>query len=33
LWSHHTVLISAALFEIGAKGRIARPVEDLDDVR
>jgi prevent-host-death family protein len=27
----HTVLVSAALFEIVTKGRIARPVEDLDD--
>ena len=27
----HTVLISAALFEIVTKGRIARKVEDLDD--
>jgi prevent-host-death family protein len=27
----HTVLMSAALFEIFAKGRVARPVEDLDD--
>jgi len=27
----HTVLISAALFEIVTKGRIARPVEDLDE--
>jgi prevent-host-death family protein len=28
---HHTVLMSAALFEVFAKGRIARQVEDLDD--
>ena len=27
----HTVLMSAAFFEIVMKGRIARPVEDLDD--
>jgi prevent-host-death family protein len=27
----HTVLISAALFEVMARGRIARPVEALDD--
>ena len=27
----HTVLVSAALFEILVKGRIARRVEDLDD--
>jgi prevent-host-death family protein len=27
----HTVLMSAALFEVLVKGRIARPVEDLDD--
>ena len=27
----HTVLVSAALFEIAIKGRLARPVEDLDD--
>lgn len=27
----HTVLISAALFAVFVKGRIARPVEDLDD--
>jgi hypothetical protein len=27
----HTVLMSAALFEVVMKGRIARPVEDLDD--
>lgn len=27
----HTVLVSAALFEIIVKGRIARLVEDLDD--
>ena len=27
----HTVLLSAALFEVLVKGRIARPVEDLDD--
>ena len=26
----HTVLMSAALFEVFAKGRVARPVEDLD---
>ena len=26
----HTVLMSAALFEVFTKGRIARPVEDLD---
>ena len=26
----HTVLMSAALFEIVTKGRIARPVEELD---
>jgi prevent-host-death family protein len=26
----HTVLMSAALFEVLTKGRIARPVEDLD---
>ena len=27
----HTVLMSAALFEMVMKGRVARPVEDLDD--
>ena len=27
----HTVLMSAALFEVLIRGRIARPVEDLDD--
>ncbi len=27
----HTVLMSAALFEIVTKGRVARKVEDLDD--
>ncbi len=27
----HTVLVSAALFEVLTKGRVARPVEDLDD--
>jgi prevent-host-death family protein len=27
----HTVLVSAALFELVVKGRVARPVEDLDD--
>ncbi len=27
----HSVLISAALFEILTRGRVARPVEDLDD--
>ena len=27
----HTVLMSAGLFESITKGRIARPVEDLDD--
>ncbi len=27
----HTVLMSAALFEVLTKGRVARPVEDLDD--
>ncbi len=27
----HTVLMSAALFEIVMKGRVARKVEDLDD--
>jgi prevent-host-death family protein len=27
----HTVLMSAAIFELMLKGRIARPVEDLDD--
>ena len=27
----HTVLLSAALFEVFTKGRVARPVEDLDD--
>jgi prevent-host-death family protein len=26
----HTVLMSAALFEVFTKGRIARPVEELD---
>jgi prevent-host-death family protein len=26
----HTVLLSAALFEVLVRGRIARPVEDLD---
>ena len=26
----HTVLMSAALFEVLVRGRIARPVEDLD---
>ena len=27
----HTVLVSAAFFEIVTKGRIARPIEDLDE--
>jgi hypothetical protein len=27
----HTVLVSAAFFEMVIKGRVARPVEDLDD--
>lgn len=27
----HTVLMSAALFEVVMKGRVARSVEDLDD--
>ena len=27
----HTVLMSAAVFEVMVKGRVARPVEDLDD--
>lgn len=27
----HTVLMSAAMFEVLIKGRVARPVEDLDD--
>lgn len=27
----HTVLVSAHLFEMMLKGRVARPVEDLDD--
>jgi prevent-host-death family protein len=27
----HTVLMSAALFEVFVKGRVARPVEELDD--
>jgi PHD/YefM family antitoxin component YafN of YafNO toxin-antitoxin module len=27
----HTVLMSAALFEVVMKGRVARPVEELDD--
>lgn len=27
----HTVLVSAAFFELVMKGRVARPVEDLDD--
>jgi PHD/YefM family antitoxin component YafN of YafNO toxin-antitoxin module len=27
----HTVLMSAALFEVVMKGRVARTVEDLDD--
>ncbi len=27
----HTVLMSAAMFEVVMKGRVARPVEDLDD--
>jgi prevent-host-death family protein len=27
----HTVLMSATLFEVFTKGRVARPVEDLDD--
>ncbi len=27
----HTVLVSAAFFEMVVKGRIARPVEELDD--
>ena len=27
----HTVLLSAALFELLATGRVARPVEELDD--
>lgn len=26
----HTVLVSAALFDLVMKGRVARPVEDLD---
>ena len=27
----HTVLVSAAFFEMVTKGRVARPVEELDD--
>lgn len=27
----HTVLVSAAFFELVLRGRVARPVEDLDD--
>jgi len=27
----HTVLVSAAFFEMVMKGRVARPVEDIDD--
>jgi prevent-host-death family protein len=27
----HTVLVSAAFFELLAKGRISRPIEDLDE--
>ncbi len=27
----HTVLMSAAFFEMVMKGRVARPIEDLDD--
>lgn len=27
----HTVLVSAAFFEMVIKGRVARPVEELDD--
>jgi prevent-host-death family protein len=27
----HTVLVSAAFFELVMKGRLARPVEELDD--
>jgi prevent-host-death family protein len=27
----HTVLMSAAMFEVLVRGRVARPVEDLDD--
>lgn len=27
----HTVLLSAALFEVLVRGRIARPIEDLDE--
>lgn len=27
----HTVLMSAALFEVLVRGRVARPVEELDD--
>jgi len=27
----HTVLLSAAMFEVLVKGRVARPIEDLDD--
>jgi hypothetical protein len=27
----HTVLMSAAFFEMVMKGRVARPVEELDD--
>lgn len=27
----HTVLVSAAFFEMVMKGRVARPIEDLDD--
>lgn len=27
----HTVLVSAAFFELIMKGRVARPVEDLDE--
>ena len=27
----HTVLLSAAMFEVLVKGRVARPIEELDD--
>ncbi|WP_296745436.1 type II toxin-antitoxin system prevent-host-death family antitoxin [Mesorhizobium sp.] len=27
----HTVLLSAAMFEVLVKGKVSRPVEDLDD--
>ncbi|CDX29147.1 Prevent-host-death family protein [Mesorhizobium plurifarium] len=27
----HTILLSAAMFEVLVKGRVARPVEELDD--